>query len=84
LVPGAGEPANIPVATVKLTPAGSGPASLSVAAGVPVAVTVKVPAVPTRKVVLLALVIAAAWFTVKVKLWVAAGVTPFWAIIVMG
>ena len=34
-------------------------------------VTVKLPAVPTVNVVLLALVIAGAWFTVSVKLWVA-------------
>ena len=37
------------------------------------AVTVKLPAVPTVKVVLLALVMAGAWFTVRVKVWVASG-----------
>jgi len=42
---------------LNVTPAGSEPVSLSVGAGVPVAVTVNVPAVPTVNVVLLALVI---------------------------
>jgi hypothetical protein len=40
----------------------------NVAAGVPVAVTVKLPAVPTVKLVELALVITGAWSTVRVKL----------------
>jgi hypothetical protein len=37
--------------------------------GNPVVVTEKVPGVPTVKVVLFALVMAGAWFTVSVKLW---------------
>ena len=45
-------------------------------------VTVNVPAVPTVKVVLSALVIAGAWSTVRVKLWVASGITPLAAVIV--
>ena len=39
----------------------------NVAAGVPVAVAVKLPAVPTVKLVELALVMVGAWSTVRVK-----------------
>jgi hypothetical protein len=39
--------------------------------------------VPTPNVTLFALLIAAAWFTVNVKLCVALGVTPFCAVIVI-
>ena len=39
-------------------------------------VTVNVPAVPTVKVVASALVIAGASSTVRVKVWVASGLTP--------
>ena len=62
------------------------PVSLSVGVGTPVVVTVKLPAVPTVKVVLVALVIAGAWAaaTVRVKLWVALGVTPLAAVMVSG
>ena len=45
-----------------VTPLGSEPDSVSVGVGVPVAVTVKLPAVPAVNVVLAALVMAAAWF----------------------
>jgi len=45
-----------------------------------VAVTVNEPAVPTTKVVLLALVIAGAWFTVSVKFCVALVPTPLLAV----
>ena len=45
----------------KVTPLGSAPVSESEAAGLPVVVTEKVPAVPAVKVVLLALVIVGAW-----------------------
>jgi hypothetical protein len=54
-----------------VTPVGSVPLSVSDGVGVPVAVTGKLPAVPAVKVVLLALVIAGAWSTVNVKLWLA-------------
>jgi hypothetical protein len=50
----------------------------------PVAVTVNVPAVPTANVVLFALVIAAAVFTVRVKLCVASTPTPLDAVNVIG
>jgi hypothetical protein len=72
------------VAAVKVTPAGKAPASLSVGAGVPVAVTVNAPAVPVEKLAVFALVIAGAVFTVSVKLCVAFGVIPFCAVIVIG
>ena len=49
---------------------------VSAGVGKPVVVTVNVPAVPTVNVVLSALVIAGAWLTVRVKLWVASGDTP--------
>ena len=69
------------------TPVGRAPDSEKVGAAVPVAVAVNVPAVPTVNDVLLALVIEGATgmgFTVRVKLCVAAGATPFCAVIVMG
>ena len=57
------------------------------AVGLPVVVTENVPAVPTAKVVPVALVIigaAVAGFTVSVKLCVAFGLTPLFAVIVIG
>ena len=66
-----------------MKPLGSAPVSLSVGAGVPVAVTVKLPALPTWKVTLAALVIVGATFAgliVSVKLCVAAGGTPLLAV----
>ena len=70
--------------SVKVTPPGSAPVSLKVvAAGKwwPV-VTVKLPAVPTVNAAVLALVIAGASVTVRVKVWVALGATPLLAVIV--
>ena len=62
---------------VKVTPLGRAPVLLKVGAGKPVAVTVKVPAVPTVKVVVLAEVMAGAVrSTVRVKDWVAAVPDP--------
>ena len=86
-VPAAGVPLNTLVAALKVTPLGSAPVSLSVGAGVPVAVTVNVPAVPTMNVALAALVMVGATFagfTVSVKLCVAFGTTPFAAVKVIG
>jgi hypothetical protein len=61
-------------ALLKVTPEGNvdgaHPANAvleNVAAGVPVAVAVKLPAVPTVKLVELALVMAGAWSTVRVN-----------------
>jgi hypothetical protein len=69
---------------LKVSPDGRVPDSESVGAGVPVAVIVKEPAVPTVKVALEALVMAAAWFTVSVKLCVASALTPLCAVSVTG
>ena len=55
-----GVPLNTPVAVLNVTPAGRAPDSLRVGVGEPVAVTVTVPAEPAVKVVLFALVMAAA------------------------
>ena len=57
--------------STKVTPLGRAPVSLNDGVGVPVVVTVKLPAVPAVNVVALALVIAGAvppLFTVSVKL----------------
>ncbi len=68
-----------------MTPEGSAPVSENAkVAGSPVATTLNVPGVPTLKATVLALVIAGAWFTLSVKLCVAAGATPFAALIVIG
>ena len=53
--PDAGVPASTP-AVVRVTPAGNAPVAANVGAGVPVAVTLNVPAVATVKVVVAALV----------------------------
>jgi hypothetical protein len=60
-VPAAGVPLKAFVAGLNVTPLGSAPLSLTVGAGIPVAVTVKEPARPSVKAVLLALVIAGGW-----------------------
>ena len=64
-------PTDIAVGTqpagVKVTPAGNVPVCDTVGVGKPVVVTVNVPGVPTVKVVLAALVIAGACWTVNVK-----------------
>ena len=57
------------------------------AAGLPVVVTANVPAWPTANVVPVALVMtgaASAGLTVSVKLWLASGLTPLDALIVIG
>jgi hypothetical protein len=69
-VPAAGVPLSVAVPfplSTNATPLGSVPVSLSDGVGAPVVVTVKLPAVPTVNVVVFALVIAGAWFTVSVK-----------------
>ena len=58
-LPAAGVPLSTPVVALNVTPLGRVPLSLSVGVGKPVVVTVKLPAAPTVKVVLLALVMAA-------------------------
>jgi hypothetical protein len=82
----AGVPLSVPVPlplSWNVTPLGKAPLSVMLGVGDPVAVTVKEPATPTWKVVLLPLVIAGAWFTVSVKFRVAFGFTPFCAVNVM-
>jgi hypothetical protein len=62
-VPDAGVPLSVAVPfplSLNVTPLGSAPDSVSEGVGVPVVVTVKLPAVPTVNVVLFALVIAGA------------------------
>jgi hypothetical protein len=71
LVPAAGVPLNTFVVALNVTPLGRVPDSAIVGAGTPVAVTVIDPATSTVNEALLALVIAGAWFTVNVKLWLA-------------
>ena len=86
----AGVPARVAVPlplSVKVTPPGrvAPPSERVVPAGKswPV-VTVKVPGVPTVKVVEAALVMVGASSTVRVKDWVASGVVPLWAVMVKG
>jgi hypothetical protein len=65
-----------------VTPPGRAPVSESEAAGEPAVVTEKVPAEPVVNVVLLALVMAGAWFTVNVKVWLTGVPTPLLAVMV--
>ena len=83
-MPAPGVPLRTPVAELNVTPLGSVPPSLKLGAGNPVTVTVNVPAVPTVNVVLFALVIAGAWFTVSVKLCAALPPTPLLAVKLIG
>ena len=63
--------------STNVTPVGSVPVSVSAAVGVPVVVTVNVSALPVANDLAAALVITGAWgATVRVKVWVALGVTP--------
>jgi len=79
-VPVAGVPLNTPVEVLNDRPLGSVPDSLNVGVGKPVVVTVKFPGVPTRNVVLFALVKAGGVTSMSVKLWVASGLTPLEAV----
>jgi len=84
-LPDAGVPPSVAVPfplSLKVTPLGSTPASVRVAVGAPVVVTVKLPAVPTINVILFPLVMTGAWFTFIVKLWFAGLPTPLLAVIV--
>ena len=69
--------------SVKVTPDGSFPLSVSAGTGNPVVVTVKLPLVPTVKVADARLVILGGWLTLSVKLWEAEGFTPLLAVIWM-
>jgi hypothetical protein len=79
-VPATGVPLRTPVAGVNVTPVGNVPVSLNVGAGVPVAITVNVPGVPTVNVVLPPLVITGAVSTVNVNVWLAGVPTPLLAV----
>ena len=68
----------------RVTPVGSAPDSVKVGAGKPEAVTVKLPAVPSVKVARSAEVMVGCASTVRVKVWVALGVTPLAAVMVIG
>ena len=68
--PAAGAPDKVAVPSRlsrNVTPLGNVLVSVSDGVGVPVAVTEKVPGVPTVKVALLALVIASPAFTINIK-----------------
>lgn len=76
---------------MKVTPNGRTPAADRVGVGLPVAVTVKLPVVPSVKVAVLALVITgavpvgpAAAFTVRMNACTALGETPLAAVNVIG
>jgi len=86
-VPDADVPLSVPVPfplSLKVTPFGSVPVSVRDGVGVPVVLTANVPGVPTVNVVLLALVMTGALFTVRVKLWLAGVPTPLMAVNVTG
>jgi hypothetical protein len=65
---------------LSVTPVGSAPVSENDDAGNPLVVTVNDPAAPIVNAALVALVIAGASFTSKVKFCVALGFTPFCAV----
>ena len=69
--------------SANVTPLGSAPVSVSEGVGVPDAVTVKLPAEPAVNVALFALVIAGAWVTVRVRVWLAGVPAPLLAVIVI-
>ncbi len=77
-----GVPLSTPVVAFKVAQVGR-PVALKVGAGVPVAVTVKLPNWVAVKVVVAALVMTGAWTTVSVKVCVAFGVAPLAAVKVM-
>ena len=85
--PAAGVPARVavpPPLSLNLTPRGSAPFSDKPGVGTPVDLAVKAQTLPAVHVVWSALVIPGAWLTVRVKLWVASGLTPFVAVMVNG
>jgi hypothetical protein len=60
-------PLSVAVAESNITPLGSVPVTLKLGEGNPAAVAVKLPAFPTVKVAVLALVIVGASLTVRIK-----------------
>ena len=89
-MPAAGVPASVAVPlplSVNVTPDGSAPDSVTAATGLPVVITENDPCVPAVKAAALPLVMAGAVgaaLTVRVKLWVASGLTPLAAVTVIG
>lgn len=76
-----GLPLSTPVTLFKLTPPGRvPPVRLKVGTGKPLAFKVKLPGLPTVKVVLATLVNTAGSPTVRVKVWVATAPTPLSAL----
>ena len=69
--------------SVKITPSGRFPVSLSVGKGEPLVVIRNQPVIPSVKVVMLPEVMARFWVTTNVKLWVAFVPTPFAAVMVI-
>ncbi len=69
--------------SVNVTPLGSEPVSVRAAVGGPVEVTVKLPAWPSAKVVLSADVMVGAPDTERMNDWVAFGLTPLLAVMVI-
>src|ERR1700693_1426175 len=81
-----GVPLSVPVPlrlSTNVTPLGRDPLSVQDCFGKPVDVTVSDPAVPTRNVALLALVMAGAWLTVSAKFCTTFEPTPLAAMKVM-
>jgi hypothetical protein len=81
-VPTAGVPLKTPVAGTKVTPDGKVPAIESIGVGEPVAATVKVPAMPSVKLALSALIMTGVRLIVMLKFCVASGAVPFAAVTV--
>ena len=70
--------------STKETPFGRAPDSDRGSVGLPVEMTVKVPAEPAVNVVAAADVIAGADVTLRVKAWLALGLIPLLAVMVIG
>jgi hypothetical protein len=70
--------------STKFTPSGSAPLSEMAAVGVPVVVTLKLSEAPVEKSTDAEEVMEGAWSTVRVKDWVAFGLTPLLALMVKG
>src|SRR5262245_1299983 len=79
----AGVPLNVPVPvplSTNVTPAGRTPLNVIAGGGKPLVVTVNDPAAPAMNIVLAALVIAGASFTISMNVCVAFGGMPFAAV----
>jgi hypothetical protein len=84
-VPVAGVPLRVAVLlplSLKVTPLGNAPLSVSVTNGMPVPVTVKLPLCPTPKTAVPALVMVGAAPSIRRKLWVALLPEVLWAVMV--